>query len=65
MGDNWADVRSRCSTCAGTGVYRGSPGEQNPCPECLGEGYVDTKMQVKIKSIIDKLDEIYNKVNNL
>lgn len=65
MGDNWTEVQARCSTCNGVGVYHGSPGEQSPCPECNGEGYVDTRMRVKTKSIIDKLNEIWNKVKDL
>jgi len=65
MGDNWADVRQRCYTCNGTGSYSGSPGLQVPCPECNGEGYVDTKLQVKIKAITDDLDKIWDKVKNL
>jgi len=65
MGDNWADVRTRCYTCNGTGTYHGSSSVQAPCPECQGEGYVDTRMQVKVKSITDKLDEIWNKVKDL
>lgn len=63
MNENWAAVRAMCSTCQGTGVYHGSPGEQVPCPECNGDGYNDTKMQVKIKTITDKLDEILEKLN--
>ncbi len=62
MGSNWVEVQWRCSTCDGTGTYHGPSSEQAPCPECNGEGYVDTRMRVRIKPMMDKLDDIWERV---
>lgn len=65
MGDSWVDIRFRCNTCNGSGTYQGSGTPSQICPECNGDKYVDSRMQVKIKPITDKLDEIWEKVKNL
>jgi len=65
MGDNWADVRQRCYTCNGTGSYSGSPGLQVPCPECNGEGYVDSRMQVHMKSIENDLKKLQDTCDDI
>lgn len=58
MSDIWANLRIRCYTCNGTGEYRGQDSSSSSCPECNGDKYVDSRMQVDFGNIVDKLDAI-------
>jgi len=55
---NWVQIRFRCYTCDGTGVYHGSSDPGGTCPECNGEGYVDSRMQVHMQSIENDLKKL-------
>lgn len=67
MGENSNIIKFRCTTCNGTGVC---PGENNQiCPECMGTGFSDSRLELDVANIISKLnhikkvvDDIYDKV---
>lgn len=56
MGD-WVETQDKCRFCNGTGIYQDGAAVPDSCPYCLGEGYEEAG-RVKMKDVLDKLDEI-------
>lgn len=61
MGD-WVSVQDKCRFCNGTGIYQDGAPVPDSCPYCLGEGYEEAG-RVKMKDVLDKLDQILTILN--